>query len=54
MTRKPAPSLIAALCFAFAAPGFAQAQDGTEENHRSIDSRDPDEPGNLARWILSL
>jgi len=29
-------------------------EDGTEENHRIIDTRDPNELRNLALWILSL
>ncbi len=29
-------------------------EDGTEEDHKIIDTRDPAELDNLARWILSL
>ena len=31
-----------------------QMEDGTHENHRVIDTKDPDELNNFARWILSL
>ena len=31
-----------------------QMEDGTHENHRIIDTRDPKELRNLAEWILSL
>lgn len=33
---------------------MVQLQDGSDEKHPIIDTRDPDELGNLARWILSL
>lgn len=33
---------------------MVQLQDGTEENHRIIDTKDPQELRNLALWILSL
>jgi cytochrome c len=33
---------------------MVQLEDGTEEKHKIIDTRDPDELKNLARWILSL
>lgn len=33
---------------------LVQLQDGTEENHRIIDTKDPAELRNLALWILSL
>lgn len=33
---------------------MVQLQDGTEEKHRIIDSKDPAELKNLALWILSL
>lgn len=31
-----------------------ELEDGKHENHRIIDTKDPNELGNLARWILSL
>ena len=31
-----------------------QLQDGSDVQHRIVDTRDPAELGNLARWILSL
>ncbi len=31
-----------------------ELQDGSHEDHRVIDTRDPNELKNLARWILSL
>jgi len=31
-----------------------ELQDGSHEDHRIIDTRDPNELKNLARWILSL
>lgn len=31
-----------------------ELQDGSHEDHRIIDTRDPNELRNLARWILSL
>lgn len=31
-----------------------QLQDGTEERHRIVDTKDPNELKNLALWILSL
>ena len=31
-----------------------QLEDGTHENHRIIDTKDPGELRNLAEWILSL
>jgi len=33
---------------------MVQLQDGTDEKHRIIDTRDPNELRNLALWILSL
>lgn len=33
---------------------MVQLQDGSEEKHPIIDTRDPLQLGNLARWILSL
>ncbi|MCF8199017.1 MAG: c-type cytochrome [Sulfuritalea sp.] len=33
---------------------LVQLEDGTEENHRIIDTKDPDQLKNIARWILSL
>lgn len=33
---------------------MVQLQDGTDEKHVVIDTRDPDELRNLALWILSL
>ena len=33
---------------------LVQLEDGTEENHRIIDTKDPAELRNLALWILSL
>ena len=33
---------------------LVKLEDGTEENHRIIDTKDPDELRNLALWILSL
>lgn len=33
---------------------MVQLQDGSDEKHPVIDTRNPDELGNLARWILSL
>lgn len=33
---------------------MVQLQDGTEEHHRIIDTKDPVELRNLALWILSL
>ena len=33
---------------------MVQLQDGTDEKHRIIDTRDPGELRNLALWILSL
>lgn len=33
---------------------MVQLEDGTEENHKIIDTKDPDELRNLALWILSL
>ncbi len=33
---------------------MVQLQDGTEEKHRIIDTKDPAELRNLALWILSL
>lgn len=33
---------------------LVQLQDGTDAQHRIVDTKDPNELGNLARWILSL
>ena len=33
---------------------MVQLQDGTDVNHRIIDTKDPQELRNLALWILSL
>ena len=33
---------------------LVQMEDGTHENHRIIDTKDPKELRNLAEWILSL
>ena len=33
---------------------MVQLQDGSDEKHPIIDTQDPGELGNLARWILSL
>jgi len=33
---------------------MVQLEDGTEQNHKIIDTRDPKELSNLALWILSL
>lgn len=33
---------------------LVELEDGTEENHKIIDTRDPNELRNLALWILSL
>ena len=33
---------------------LVQLQDGTDEKHRVIDTRNPDELKNIALWILSL
>ena len=33
---------------------MVQLQDGSDAQHRIVDTRDPAELGNLARWILSL
>ena len=33
---------------------MVQLQDGTDEKHRIIDTRDPNELKNIALWILSL
>jgi cytochrome c len=33
---------------------MVQLEDGTEQNHKIIDTRDPAELRNLALWILSL
>ena len=33
---------------------MVELADGSHEEHRIIDTKDPNELGNLARWILSL
>ncbi len=33
---------------------LVELEDGTNERHKIVDTRDPDELRNLARWILSL
>jgi hypothetical protein len=33
---------------------MVQLEDGSDAQHRIVDTTDPNELGNLARWILSL
>lgn len=33
---------------------MVQLEDGSDEKHPIVDTKDPEELGNLARWILSL
>lgn len=36
------------------AGSMVELEDGSDEQHKIVDTRDPAELGNLARWILSL
>lgn len=36
------------------AGAMVELEDGSDAQHRIVDTRDPAELGNLARWILSL
>jgi cytochrome c len=36
------------------AGSMVQLEDGSDAQHRIVDTTDPNELGNLARWILSL
>lgn len=51
---KTKPDAVEVIVEHITAGHMVQLEDGTDEQHRIIDTRDPDALRNLARWILSL
>lgn len=51
---KTKPDAVDVIVEHITAGHMVQLADGTDDQHRIIDTRDPDELRNLARWILSL
>jgi len=51
---KAKPDAVEAIVEHISGGRMVKLQDGTEESHRIIDTRDPAELRNLALWILSL
>lgn len=51
---KSKPDAVETIVEHITAGGIVQLEDGTDEKHRVIESRDPAELRNLALWILSL
>lgn len=51
---KPKPDGVETVIEHITTGPLIQMEDGTHENHRIIDTRDPKELRNLAEWILSL
>ena len=48
------PDAVATIIEHITAGSTVQLQDGSDVQHRIVDTRDPAELDNLARWILSL
>jgi cytochrome c len=48
------PDAIETIIEHITAGATVQLQDGSDVQHRIVDTRDPAELDNLARWILSL
>ena len=51
---KPKPDAVEVIVEHITSGHMVQLEDGTDEQHRIIDTKDPAELRNLARWILSL
>lgn len=51
---RPKPDAVEVIVEHITSGHMVQLTDGTDEKHRIIDTRDPDELRNLALWILSL
>lgn len=51
---KTKPDAVDVIVEHITAGHMVQLEDGTDERHRIIDTKDPDELRNLALWILSL
>ena len=51
---KTKPDAVDVIVEHITAGHMVQVEDGTDERHRIIDTKDPDELRNLALWILSL
>jgi len=51
---RPKPDAVEVIVEHITSGHMVQLEDGTEEKHRIVDTRDPGELRNLALWILSL
>ena len=51
---RPKPDAVEVIVEHITSGHMVQLTDGTDEKHRIIDTKDPDELRNLALWILSL